>query len=218
MNPPRKFFPTLFTAIFTAAIVFLSTLLTARAETLTWDPATAIEEVVGYNIFTSVNGGSWTAVRVTNSTSYTLPTLTPGVTYRFYLTAINESGIEGSASTTLTYWKPIPPPPVNIVDRTYTAYDPSIRTWSGYRVIWTPVDLATYRATNYWLTVETASGASNQTINAGTNVSYTFPTLALGDYTFRVSITNAAGGSPAGTVFVQSSRPPGNPRGFILKP
>jgi hypothetical protein len=55
--------------------------------------------VVGYRIYSSVNGQAWQEIAYVSGTSYTDASVVAGSTYKYRVAAVNRSGVEGPASS-----------------------------------------------------------------------------------------------------------------------
>lgn len=188
---------------------------TAFAETATWNPNPPEDNVTQYKVCWITNGVQNFARIAAPQTTYTFSAI-PGLKYTMWVTAVNESGLESTNDTRIDYVRFLPPPPIDITARTFSSYSASLHTWTNYKLAWPPIDLKAYGASNYVLTV--AQATNPPVMFTTTSSSYTIPSLALGDYTFWVTVDGAVGTSTPGLMYVQSSRPPGNPRGVIVAP
>jgi hypothetical protein len=57
------------------------------------------EGVVGYRIYSSVNGQAWQEIAYVSGTSYTDSSVVPGSTYKYKVAAVNRAGVEGTTSS-----------------------------------------------------------------------------------------------------------------------
>lgn len=96
-----------------AAALFLlcSHFLSATTIRLAWDPSPD-PNVVGYNLSYGTNPGKYSrSINAGNATSVTVPSLTPGTTYFFVVTAYNNAGLQSAPSNEVTISLPENVPP-----------------------------------------------------------------------------------------------------------
>lgn len=104
----RAYLPGLGLAIL-AALVGLA-VAQVRGAVLEWD-RNAEPYVTGYRAYMGTNSRSYAVMQdVGNALTATTPTLTPGATYFFAVTAYTAAGIESDYSAEVSYTVPYPPP------------------------------------------------------------------------------------------------------------
>lgn len=168
--------------------------LTVFGETLVWDPNTETN-IVQYIIYSRTNGlvnTNFTRVGTNLHPNVRFPlALTNGVPYSWYLTAVNDLGLESEPSDVVSWFTPIGVPPENILAKSVGGF--SGGNWINLGIRWPAIDLKKYGVTNYVLTVE--SPTITNRIYLTTNV-YSFASLPVNDYRFYVLTTNSLGVSP----------------------
>lgn len=87
------------------AAAFLS-ILPTDAVTIGWD-ANPEPDIASYSVFYGAVDAPATRVNVGNVTTASITNLTPGITYFFYVTAINTAGLESDPSDQITYTEPV---------------------------------------------------------------------------------------------------------------
>lgn len=93
-------------AIWVACLTGVVSGLQAAQVTLAWDP-NAEPDVAGYRLYYGAGGDEFSTVLNTgNVTNYTVADLEPGVTYAFYVTCYNTSGLESEPSNVVEYAVP----------------------------------------------------------------------------------------------------------------
>ena len=89
----------------TILILYSSTISTASV-TLAWDPNTE-PDIAGYKIYYGTPVGNYTeVVNCGNTTNTTIQGLFSGMTYAFYATCYNTSGLESEPSNVVEYEVP----------------------------------------------------------------------------------------------------------------
>ncbi|MBN1155932.1 fibronectin type III domain-containing protein, partial [candidate division KSB1 bacterium] len=176
--------------------------------TLTWN-ISPDADVVGYKVYYGTSSHNYTqAILVGNSTNYTTPTLTEGLTYFFSVTAYDNSNNESNHSSEVSVTVPVNdviPPAVP----TITSYDTFERKIS---LAWNNVsdpDLAGYKV--YY---GTKSRTYDQVIVVGKSLNYTTADLSYGvRYYFAVTSFDAADNESAysGEVAVTITQPDNTP-------
>lgn len=77
--------------------------------TVTWEPS--VSRVIGYNVYRADASGS-NFTKLTSqpvfATKYTDLTVVSGKTYKYYVSAVNSSGVESKASENVTVQVPSP--------------------------------------------------------------------------------------------------------------
>lgn len=196
-------------------LLFLLSLVSLTAETLTWIPSTDV--VSSYRFTFKTNGITSTTVTLpATATNYNFTAL-PGVRYDVCGIAINSDMVESTNSVcAATYIRFDNPPQINVTGRTIATYNRTTDMWGTFKVNWTAINLAAYGASAYNLKVS-APGNADQYIGS-TNNSYTFALLPVRDYTFSVSVSGQGGDSPAGISLIQSGKHPQNPTAVLINP
>lgn len=192
--------------LFGILLCVVSSLVSSFAATFAWDQNTE-PDILEYRGWLSANGGGFLPTIVpfpTHQITYT--NLAAGNNYQFYVTAINTNQLESVPSTILLFTPPPTPPPLNVQKVIVMSYNGAVNSWNGVQVYFDTVNLATYQATNYVITA-TSPGGATLTMTAPSSPAI-FPSLAVQNYNFGVSLQNASGTSPTGTaVFLSGSKP-----------
>jgi len=96
--------------VFRSLVLFVCLAICGRAVaasvTLSWTASTS-DTVAGYNVYFGTSSGNYTnKLNAGNSTTFTVPDLTPGVTYYLAATAYDSNGNESGFTGEVTYIVP----------------------------------------------------------------------------------------------------------------
>ena len=94
-------------SILLSSVFALLSLGKAATVTLAWDPNTELD-LAGYSVYYGVTGEPATEVVETTAAYAHIPYLVAGLSYDFYVTAMNEGGLESAPSEKITYVVPRP--------------------------------------------------------------------------------------------------------------
>lgn len=148
--------------------------------TVSWS---AVATATSYNLQEQVNGGGWTTVQSSASTSWGTSGRGNG-TYGYHAQACNSSGCgpwSGVASTTVL-WPPSGAPSLSLPSRNYSG---------SYTVSWSGVSTAS----SYTLQ-EQVNGGAWTTVQANGNTSWSTSGRGNGTYGYQVIACNASGCGP----------------------
>jgi len=177
--------------------------------TLVWDPTpTAVQYNIMYQL-TGTSNASWVEISVTSSTSIVTPTLVPGVTYNFSVTAINNFGTSlptlinnyTMPSTGVTGYPPLNPTALQVSNTTLTSASlgwvaPATTSTASPAVEYNILYQITGSTSTDWVDY-TVTTATNVTVNnLSPFITYTFKVIAVNDF-----------GAASGTT-VQATLPP----------
>lgn len=186
---------------------------TAQSITVVWDHSPD-PGVVKYNMYSRTNGVANTnffQVGTVNFPTNTIVITPPaGQSASYYVTAQDAEFIESDPSNILDWFQPIGVPPANVLlTKTIASYNPTTKVWSNVSLTWPQPDVK-YGVTNFTVVAEGATSTNKVTTSS---TSYTFATLARGDYKIYVLSTNSLGASPltVGTVWALSGTAPKGP-------
>lgn len=177
--------------------------------TLVWDPTpTAVQYNIMYQL-TGTSNASWVEISVTSSTSIVTPTLVPGVTYNFSVTAINNFGTSlptlinnyTMPSTGVTGYPPLNPTALQVSNTTLTT---ASLGWIAPQTTATANPAVEYNIM-YQITGSTSSDWVDYTVTTATNVTVNNLSPFI-TYTFKVIAVNDCGA--ASGVTVQATLPP----------
>lgn len=96
-------------------LTFLTAVAQAETAVIEWNPNPVGDGVTAYNVYFD-QGAGFTRVGVVSAAAplkYNLVGVSPGTTYKVYLTATNSKG-DSQPSTTLTFVVPVQPPPTTV--------------------------------------------------------------------------------------------------------
>jgi hypothetical protein len=177
--------------------------------TLVWDPTpTAVQYNIMYQL-TGTSNASWVEISVTSSTSIVTPTLVPGVTYNFSVTAINNFGTSlptlinnyTMPSTGVTGYPPLNPTALQVSNTTLTS---ASLGWVAPQTTATANPAVEYNIM-YQITGSTSTDWVDYTVTTATNVTVNNLSPFI-TYTFKVTAVNDFGA--ASGVTVQATLPP----------
>jgi len=85
-----------------------------RSANLQWNPSPS-PNIVNYRLYVSTNNLTWTSNLIGNVTQTIVSNIQPSFTYAYFVTAINQSGVESDPSNVLEVPPPsIPAPPTGV--------------------------------------------------------------------------------------------------------
>ena len=177
--------------------------------TLVWDPTpTAVQYNTMYQL-TGTSNASWVEISVTSSTTVQTPTLVPGVTYNFSVTAINNFGTSlptlinnyTMPSTGVTGSPPLNPTALQVSNTTLTS---ASLGWIAPATTSTASPAVEYNIM-YQITGSTSTDWVDYTVTTATNVTVNNLSPFI-TYTFQVTAVNDFGSAPGTTV--QATLPP----------
>lgn len=192
-------------------LILAMTVIIASAATLVWDPNPVEEGVTNYRIYWAMNGVQQPTIDTGTETQRQF-TITRGVAYSWYVTAVNYAHLESLPSETVTYQLPVEPqiPEILVTSIAYGGYQAGV--WSDVVVNWAPIDVVKYGITDYVLTFSSLSTGQKLEFRTPLN-SFTVTALPRDEYAVYVTATNSSGTSPTETYAHITGKAPGNPTG-----